>query len=112
MSSTPPSSTPPFEGYPFVSPGEGATKVTSIRMEQGAETALYYVTLCSISKKDNRPYDPMAVRILMIMENGEWRIDDIYYYQDAPGAAQAGLNWSLLRGIASYSEALRSINKK
>ncbi len=80
-----------YEGYPFVSPGEGATRITSIKPDQKYSANTYYVELCSISKKDGKPYDPMAVRVRLIFESGRWLIDDIYYYQDTSNPSPSGL---------------------
>ena len=89
----------PFEGFPFVSPGEGATKVTKISNDSKFAANSYLVSLCSISNVDQKPYDPMMVRVLLINEGSHWVIDDIHYYQDVPNPTPEGLRSYLSSGI-------------
>lgn len=89
----------PYEGFPFVSPGEGATNVTKITSDPKFSPSSYLVDLCSISKVDQKPYEPMKIRVLLINEGSHWVIDDIHYYQDVPNPTPEGLRSYLNSGL-------------
>ena len=94
-----------YSGHPFVSPGEGAQQLTRMRLDPPSGANTYWVELCSISRKDGRPYDPMAVRVLLREERGRWVIDDIHHYQDARDPAPFGLRRYLESGIRDLAPA-------